>query len=108
VIIIYLVLVERGLRTSLIVRDAFGKLLAAGLAFAVAWQVFVVLGGVTGLLPLTGLTTPFLAYGGSSLVANFVLVALLVRISDAARRPATPHAAPPPRLGEAPTEVVTP
>jgi cell division protein FtsW (lipid II flippase) len=107
VIIVYLVLVERGLRTSLIVRDAFGKLLAAGLAFAVAWQVFVVLGGVTGLLPLTGLTTPFLAYGGSSLVANFVLVALIVRISDAARRPATPQAAPPPRLGDAPTEVVT-
>ena len=106
VIVVYLILVERGLRTSLIVRDPFGKLLAAGLAFAIAWQVFVVLGGVTGLLPLTGLTTPFLAYGGSSLVANFVLVALLVRISDAARRPATPHAAPPPRLGEAPTEVV--
>ena len=107
VIIVYLVLVERGLRTSLIVRDAFGKLLAAGLAFAVAWQVFVVLGGVTGLLPLTGLTTPFLAYGGSSLVANFVLVALLVRISDAARRPAVAHATPP-RFGDAPTEVVSP
>jgi len=106
VIVVYLILVERGLRTSLIVRDAFGKLLTAGLAFAVAWQVFVVLGGVTGLLPLTGLTTPFLAYGGSSLVANFVLVALLVRVSDAARRPAAPHAAPPQRLGDAPTEVV--
>ncbi|WP_346620847.1 FtsW/RodA/SpoVE family cell cycle protein [Blastococcus montanus] len=107
VIVVYLILVERGLRSSLVVRDAFGKLLAAGLAFAVAWQVFVVLGGVTGLLPLTGLTTPFLAYGGSSLVANFVLVALLMRISDAARRPATPHATPQ-RLGDAPTEVVRP
>jgi cell division protein FtsW (lipid II flippase) len=107
VIVLYLVLVERGLRTSLIVRDAFGKLLAAGLAFAMAWQVFVILGGVTGLLPLTGLTTPFLAYGGSSLVANFGLVAILVRISDAARRPPAQHVAQP-RLGDAPTEVVTP
>ena len=108
VIVLYLVLVERGLRTSLVVRDGFGKLLAAGLAFAVAWQVFVVLGGVTGLLPLTGLTTPFLAYGGSSLVANFGLVALLVRISDAARRPAAAPAAAPQKLTDAPTEVVRP
>ncbi|MGY1855680.1 FtsW/RodA/SpoVE family cell cycle protein [Modestobacter sp. SYSU DS0290] len=108
VIVLYLVLVERGLRTSLIVRDGFGKLLSAGLAFAVAWQVFVVLGGVTGLLPLTGLTTPFLAYGGSSLVANFGLIALLVRISDAARRPATPPPATPQKLTDAPTEVVRP
>jgi cell division protein FtsW (lipid II flippase) len=107
VIIVYLILVERGLRTSLVVRDGFGKLLAAGLSFAIAWQVFVVLGGVTGLLPLTGLTTPFLAYGGSSLVANFALVGLLVRISDAARRPAAPPVPQPPRLGEAPTEVVS-
>ena len=87
VILVYLLLAMRGMRGALAVRDTFGKLLGGGLAFLLGLQVFVVVGGVSKLIPQTGLTAPFLSAGGSSLVANFVLVALLLRISDAARKP---------------------
>lgn len=84
VIFLYALLVQRGLRTALAASDPFGKLLAVGLAVTVALQVFVVAGGVLGLIPLTGKALPFLAQGGSSTVANWLLVALLIRVSDSA------------------------
>ncbi|MWC00223.1 cell division protein FtsW [Agromyces sp. MMS17-SY077] len=82
---LYLLFVERGFRIGFAGQDDFGKLLGVGLAFVVALQVFVVVGGVTRVVPLTGLTMPFLAAGGSSLLANWIIVALLLRLSDTIR-----------------------
>ncbi|GGY88787.1 cell division protein FtsW [Streptomyces poonensis] len=83
--LLYGLLVERGYRTGLALRDPFGRLLATGLASIIALQVFVIAGGVTGLIPLTGMAMPFLAQGGSSVVTNWIIVALLIRMSDSAR-----------------------
>ena len=115
-LVIYLLIVERGLRAAIAVRDSFGKLVAGGLAFTLGLQVFVIVGGITGLIPLTGQTTPFLSAGGSSLMANWLLIAMLLRISDAGRRPASGgHAEraagpkqPPAQLHGAQTEVIKP
>ena len=100
-LLIFGLLVQRGLRAALGVSDPFAKLLVGGLSFVLALQVFVIVGGVTGLIPLTGVTTPFLSQGGSSLVASWILIALLVRVSNSARGPA-----PQPIQDEGMTQVV--
>jgi cell division protein FtsW (lipid II flippase) len=101
ILLIYGLIVQRGLRAAVAVRDPFSKLLAGGLAFVLGLQVFVIVGGATRLIPLTGITTPFLSQGGSSLVASWMLIALLMRVSDTARRPA-----PQPIQDEGMTQVV--
>jgi cell division protein FtsW (lipid II flippase) len=87
-LVTYLLFVARGLKVATLARDSFSKLLATGLSFIIAMQVFVIVGGVTAVIPLTGVTLPFVAYGGSSVTMNFVLLALLLLVSDRARRPA--------------------
>ncbi len=86
VLLTYLLFIQRGFKVASLARDSFSKLLACGLTAVVALQVFVIVGGVTKLIPLTGVTLPFVSYGGSSIVANFVLLALLLLVSDKARK----------------------
>ena len=101
-LLLYGLLVQRGLRTAMLVKDDYSKLLASGLSFMFALQIFVIVGGVTRLIPFTGITTPFLSQGGSSLIASWLLVAVLARLSDTARRPA-----PKPIQDEGMTQVVS-
>jgi cell division protein FtsW (lipid II flippase) len=84
ILALYFLLVARGLKVGFRHTDEFAKLMAVGFAFVIALQVFVVIGGVTRILPLTGLTTPLLAAGGSSLLANWIIIAMLLRLSDSA------------------------
>jgi cell division protein FtsW (lipid II flippase) len=100
-LLIFGLLVQRGLRAAVAVKDPFSKLLVGGLSFVLALQIFVIVGGVSGLIPLTGVTTPFLSQGGSSLVASWILIGLLIRVSDSARKPA-----PQPIQDEGMTQVV--
>jgi cell division protein FtsW (lipid II flippase) len=98
VCLIYLLIAARGFKTAIIASDGFSKLLATGLTAVFAIQAFVIIGGVTRVIPLTGVTLPLVSYGGSSIVANFVLLALLLLVSDRARRQLV-GAAPAPALG---------
>jgi cell division protein FtsW (lipid II flippase) len=86
VVLIYALIAERGFKTAILAEDGFSKLLATGLTAILALQAFVIIGGVTRVIPLTGVTLPFISYGGSSIVANFILLALLLMISDKSRR----------------------
>lgn len=106
IIVLYGLIVARGMKAALTCPDGFGKLLAGGLSFVFALQVFAILGGITRLLPLTGLTTPFMSQGGSSLVANWIIVAIILVISHRARMPQAATATPQELLDDDRTAVI--
>src|SRR5690606_11087461 len=106
IIVIYSLVIARGMKAALTCPDGFGKLLAGGLAFTFALQVFAILGGITRLLPLTGLTTPFMSQGGSSLVANWIIIGILLVISHRARMPQAATATPQELVGDVSTVVI--
>lgn len=108
VLVLYALIISRGMKAALVCPDGFGKLLAGGLSFVLALQVFAIIGGVTRLLPLTGLTTPFMSQGGSALVANWLLIALLMVVSHRARMPQAATATPQPLDDEDRTELIAP
>ena len=88
ILLLYIIIIASGFITAMKVKDGFGKLLSSGLVFTMAFQVFTVVGGITLVIPLTGLTLPYMAAGGSSMVANYLLATLLIIISNAANKPA--------------------
>ncbi|ADH91868.1 FtsW/RodA/SpoVE family cell cycle protein [Arcanobacterium haemolyticum] len=107
---LYVLIVTRAMKIGITLRDGFGKLLAAGLGFTIALQCFVVVGGITRVIPLTGLAMPFLAKGGSALLTNFIIIGILIRMSDSARRPFTPASTPLSTIstGELPQDLQSP
>jgi cell division protein FtsW (lipid II flippase) len=85
-LLVYMLFAARGFRIALLAQDGFSKLLAVGLTFAFTLQAFIIIGGIVRLIPLTGITLPFVSYGGSSILANFVLLAALLLVSDRANK----------------------